>query len=376
MQKQEHALFDQITIIGLGLIGSSIARAVRKKHLARFIIGCDSSDTALGYARSHNYIDTGVRDPALAVNGSQLVILATPPSTLGYIAKKMAPKLAPHTIIMDTASVKKAAIDAIAPALPLDVDFVPAHPVAGSELSGGSAGRDDLFQRRRVIITPGEPLENEIMQRITAFWVGLGARVEGMPADLHDQTYAYISHLPHLLAFAARDVVRVPHLKADSVALQHFLRLSHSRAKLWSEIFFYNREHLLAALRRYLVAVKQIQQELMSVKLHENYSFDDTLARTVLFPRIASSCLILATMEAEKKAGFSFARFAGRGFADFTYPANTPPDEHMETISNQHQIVGSVVREYTDRLDHWMELLEKDKRAELEEALAPATKVA
>lgn len=362
-------VFDQITIIGLGLIGSSIARAVRKNRLARFIVGCDTSDTALTYARSHNYIDTAVRDPGLAAGGSQLVILATPPSTFPVIVKKMAPKLQPGTIVMDTASVKQAAIDALAKSLPLDVEFVPAHPVAGSEQSGGSAGRDDLFERRRIIVTPAEPLPNTVLQAVTSFWVGMGARVEGMPAPLHDLIYAYISHLPHLLAFAARGVVIVPHAKSDDIALQKFLRLSTSRPKLWGEIFFFNRENILAALDSYLAAVKHIREELASSAAAKGGSFDDTLARTSLFPRIAASCLITAVIEAEKKVGISFARYAGRGFADFTHAATPPPEADIEHISHHNQIVASVLKEYIERLEHLRGLMSTNQFTELQQAL-------
>jgi cyclohexadieny/prephenate dehydrogenase len=364
-------MFAQITIIGLGLIGSSIARAVREFQLAEFIVGCDTSDTSLTYARSHNYIDTAVRDPAMAVAGSELVILASPPSTIASIAKKIGPKLQPRTIVMDTASVKQYVIEAVAPFLPLDVDFVPAHPVAGSELSGGSAGRADMFQRRRIIITPGEPLDREVMQAITKFWVGMGARVEGMPAPMHDQIYAYISHLPHLLAFAARQVIAVPHTAAEYDALQKFLRLSASRASLWTEIFFYNRTNLIDALDQYLVALHQIEQELSSTLPAEDATFNDTLARTVLFPHIAASCLVAAVIEAEKRANMSFARYAGRGFADFTAPATTPPEQQLEQISHQHAVVASVLKEYIAHLTLWRKMLVNNQFSELQRALVP-----
>jgi cyclohexadieny/prephenate dehydrogenase len=374
--KEKNWVFDQITIIGLGLIGSSIARAARKHDLAEFIVGCDSNDTALTYARSHGYIDTAVRDPAMAVGGSQIVILATPPSTLGAIGKKIAPKLQPHTIIMDTASIKQAAIDALAPVLPLEVDYVPAHPVAGSERSGGSAGTDDLFQRRRIIVTPAEPLSPQVMQAITTFWVTMGARVEGMPAPLHDLIYAYISHLPHLLAFAARTVVTPVHSDSGNVALQKFLRLSSSRTQLWGEIFYYNRENIKAALKSYLAAVRHIHEELSTNQPPQETTFDDTLARTVLFPRIAAACLITAVIEAEKEAGISFARFAGRGFADFTYAANTPPDHDIENISQKNMIVAGVLKEYIERLEMMHSLLETNKFTELQESLAAERKSA
>jgi len=363
-------MFAQITIIGLGLIGSSIARAVREYELAEFIVGCDSNDTTLTYARSHNYIDTAVRDPAMAVGNSELVILATPPSTLGAIAKKIGPKLQPQTILMDTASVKQAVIEAVASYLPLDVDFVPAHPVAGSEQSGGSAGNADLFKRRRIIITPGEPLTPEVMQAITKFWVGMGARVEGMPAPLHDKVYAYISHLPHLLAFAARSVITVPHTTLHNEGLQRFLRLSGSRVALWNEIFFYNRDNLVAALDHYLASLHHIEQELSTAPSDQGSTFNDAQARTELFPRIAASCLIAAVIEAEREAKISFARYAGRGFADFTASAGVPPEPHLENISHQNQVVASVLKEYIACLTGWRKMLLNNQLTELQRALA------
>lgn len=364
------SVYEQITIIGLGLIGSSIARAVRKNNLAGFVVGCDNNDTNLNYARSHEFIDAGLRDPSVAINGSQLVIIATPPSSFSAIARQIGPKLKPGTIVMDTASVKQAAIDAISPALPTNVDFVPAHPVAGSELSGISAGRDDLFQRRRVIVTPNEPLLNHVLQSITSFWVGMGARVEGMPAPLHDLVYAYVSHLPHLLAFAARDVVTTPHARTADEGLKKFLRLSSSRAELWTEIFSFNRGNMLAALDSYLAALKHIQQELESTP--GDAAQDDKLARTVLFPRIVASCLITAVVAAEDQTQLSFARYAGRGFADFTFVASAPPESDIETISKHNGAVAGVLKEFAAKLQHWRTLLATNQFIELRNALPPA----
>lgn len=370
MESSARPLFDQITIVGLGLIGSSIARGARKQSLAGFIVGSDVSDTAMHYARSHGYVDSAVRDPSLAIVGSELIVLAVPPSALAAVASQIAPKLRPGTVVMDTASVKQPAIEALAPCLPRDVYFIPAHPVAGSERSGGSAGKDDLFQRRRVILTPGEPPPQDLLQRITEFWVRLGARVEAMPAELHDRIYAYVSHLPHLLAFAARPIVKQAAVDIESIAMQHFLRLGQSNAALWTEIIIANRRRVLEALDRYLAAVEQVTRELTSVELQDSYSFDATLARTVLFPRIASSCLVLAVMEAEKRAGTPFARFAGPGFADFTYPAGTPPDKDLEIISQQHQAVGGLLAEYTHRLREWRKLIAGDESMRLQHALS------
>ncbi len=366
-------VFDQIGIIGLGLVGSSIARAVRKHHLSEFIVGCDNNDTTLAYARSHNFIDTGVRDPALAANGSQLVIIATPPSSLGRIAKEIAPNLQPGTIVMDTASVKHAVMEMMGAHLPVHTNFVPSHPVAGSELSGISYGSDTLFQRRRIIVTPNEALPREVLQAVTSFWVGMGARIEAMPAAMHDRIYAYISHLPHLLAYAARDAIGSETIDPEDVALQKFLRLSASRVTLWSEIFSLNKDNLLMALEHYLSALQQIEEELSSAPENAGETpVDDALVRTVLFPRIAASCLITAVIDAEKQTGLSFARYAGRGFADFTFAASSPPEEDIETISNHHRAVCRVVGEYAARLRSWKQLLSDGQFIKLQQEIASA----
>lgn len=337
------SLFDQITIIGLGLIGGSIAKAVRENHLADKIIGCDSNATTLMQARAQKLIDAAAGDPRTAVKDSPCVILATPPGSLFELSGQIGRLLERHAVLMDTASVKKPAILAIAQHLPSHIDFVPTHPIAGSEQSGLQASRANLFKKKRVIITPSEPLHGDMLKKITVFWTGLGARIEAMPAELHDRLYAYVSHLPQLLAFCAKPVVG-KHAIDDNI--QQFLRISASNPDLWAEIFCLNKENLLSALDRYVDAVSHIQNELIHAPSGNQPQFDDTLARCVLFPRIAASCLITTVMEAEKNTGFSFARYAGSGFADFTSPATTPPDMHIEHISNHFQLVAGILNEY------------------------------
>ena len=196
-------IFERITIIGLGLIGSSIARAARDHQLAATIVGCDQNDISLAFARKHKFIDTATNDPLAAVKNSDLVILATPPSTLASVAEAITPHLKPGAIVMDTASIKQAAMKAIAPHLPRRVDFMPAHPIAGSEHTGVSAGRADLFERKHVIVTPNEPEVTKASRTSPLSGKPWVRALKAMPAALHDVIYAYVSHLPQLLAFAA-----------------------------------------------------------------------------------------------------------------------------------------------------------------------------
>lgn len=360
------AVFERITIIGLGLIGGSIARAARKYQLADIIAGCDSNEIALTYARSHKFIDSAARNPATAVKNSQLVILATPPAAFAAIAREIAPELMPGAIVMDTASVKRAPVETIAAQLPPGAHFIPAHPIAGSEMSGVSAGNAELFKNCRVIVTPDEPKETASLQAITRFWKGMGARIEAMPAELHDKIYGYVSHLPHLLSYAANQVIAA---RPMTPMLEKFLRLAKSNPDLWSELFYLNQDNLLEALNRYLDAIGHVRSELLQPPEDAHAKPDDTLVRTCLFPRIAASCLVTTVIEAEKKAGISFAKFAGTGFRDFTAPASLPPDEDMERISGNYLMVAGMLCEYQESLRHLYDILASGQQTQLQDAI-------
>lgn len=360
------AQFEQMTVIGLGLIGSSVARAVHARGVASVIVGCDVSDVALTYARKHDFIDRASHDPVSAVSGSDLVILAVSPSALEETARAMAPSLRPGALVMDTASVKQAALAAIGPHIPAGVDFIPAHPIAGSEHSGISAGRADLFERRKVVVTPQQPLLSPVLQRANAFWEALGARVEGIPPELHDRIYAYVSHLPQLLAFAAARTLAGLPVPQDEV-MPRFLRLSASGTTLWGDIFTSNREAMLAALERYLDALHHIVRELAQAPQPDDARVDAG-ERPLLFARIAASCLITTVMEAERQMGFPLARYAGTGFADFASPATSQPDNDIERISGMPQAVSAMLVKYLETLAEFQSALEKDAPA-MEKAL-------
>ncbi len=360
--------FERITIIGLGLIGSSVARAVRERHIAGHIVGCDHNEVTLAYGRKHGFIDTAEPDAARAVSGSRLVLIATPPSSLEAVARSIAPSLAEGCIVMDACSVKEHALQSIAPHLPKNVHYIPAHPIAGSEHSGISAGKSDLFSRKRVIVTPTDPTAvKPIIDKVSEFWRAMDAKVEAMPAHLHDLVYAYVSHLPQLLSFAAAGVLEgrtgdLADLSPETELLKKFLRISHSGAEMWIEIFLLNKTNLMKALNRYLDAVTHIRNELLEppedAARQAIAPADVNLAYRGLFPRVAASCLITTVMEAEKKAGFPFARFAGTGFADFTYPASQSPEGDIESISNQYQAVLAVLEDYCNRLNAMQQAIE------------------
>lgn len=342
-------VFDRIAIIGMGLIGGSIAHAAREYHAADIIVGCDTNPDRLHMARAQKIIDIATPDPAIAVAQCQLVILAVPPLAMESVARCIAPSLLQGTMVMDTASVKRHAMYAVAPHLPDDIRFVPAHPIAGSEQAGLTQARHDLFMKKRIIISPGEPLEPEVLQKVNAFWSALGARVDAMPPDTHDHVYAHVSHLPQLLAFACGAMG----IGKNDASLLNFTRLQSSSRQLWSEIFTLNAAYLAGALSRYLDVTAHIAQELSHPPENEQEQIPSAPLSHRLFARVAASCLITTVMEAEKNAGMMFARFAGSGMMDFTSPAAQPPEADIETISSHSRAVAALLREYTSVLSSW-----------------------
>lgn len=360
-----------MTVIGLGLVGSSVARAARERHLVGHIAACDRNEVSLAYARKHGFADSITADAAEAVKDSGLVILATPASALEDVAQAIAPHLMPGAVVMDVCSVKEPAIAAIAPHIPPGVHFIPAHPIAGSEHAGVAAGRADLFERRRVVVTPSDPKLDESLQMATAFWTRMGARVEAMPPHLHDLIYAYVSHLPHLLAFAAhKPLEQYESFRENDELLARFMRLCGASTELWVDIFLLNRDHILGALDRYLDVIVHIRGELQDAPADAGSESDEKNARTALFPRIAASCLVTTIMEAERKAGFPFARYSGSGFADFSYPASQPPDDDIESISQQYICVTRALDEYIERLRDFRSALASGSAEDAASALA------
>ena len=362
-------MFKRATIIGLGLIGSSLARAMRAHNLATTIVGCDANEVSLAFARKEGFIDIAMSDAAEAVKGSDLIFIATPPATLEHIAKTIAPHVGENVIVMDTVSVKQPAIAAIAPHLPAHCIFIPAHPIAGSEHAGVHAGRADLFEKKRIILTPDEPPEPELLKHINAFWQAMGARVEGMPADIHDMLYGYMSHLPQLLAFALKAPLGEFLQHSNDPIFASFTRLTRSSPALWSEIFDANLANVLPGIDRYIDALAHVAGELKNAPEGEASDADPLLAHTKLFPRIVASCLVTTVMEAEKKAGFAFARYAGTGFADVTAPTLTAPEDDIERISAQYRLVAGIIDDFLARLKQLREVLAHGDRAAIEQAI-------
>lgn len=247
--------FARVALIGFGLIGGSIARAARVHGLAGEIITTAHSEKSRARIAELGIVDQVVATNAEAVEGADLVILCIPVGACGPVAQEIAGSLKPGAIISDVGSVKGAIVRDMAPHLPADVHFVPAHPVAGTENSGPDSGFAELFINRWCILTPPEGTDATVVDRLRAFWAAMGAKVEIMTPDHHDLVLAITSHLPHLIAYTivgtADEMAQVTQsevIKFSAGGFRDFTRIAASDPTMWRDIFLSNKEAVLEML--------------------------------------------------------------------------------------------------------------------------------
>lgn len=251
-------LFDRVTLIGLGLIGSSIARALKAKRLARHVVGADSSAAVRDRVRDLGIVDTVADNVAESVRDADCVILCVPVGGNASVAALIGPNLRPGAIVSDVGSVKSAVVRDVAPFLPEGVHFVPGHPVAGTEFSGPDAGFATLFENRWTILTPPEWQDESAVDTMRRLWEGMGALVEIMGHQRHDLVLAITSHVPHLIAYnlvgTAYDletVVENEVIKFSAGGFRDSTRLAASDPTMWRDVFLNNKEAVLEMVARF-----------------------------------------------------------------------------------------------------------------------------
>lgn len=260
-------MFDRLALIGVGLIGSSIAHGVRQHGLADDIVAtarsAETRETVLRLGLADRVTETA----ADAVKGADLVILCAPVGAFRAIAEEIAPHLADGAIITDVGSVKQAVVDDAAPVMPPGVHLVPGHPVAGTEDSGPEAGFASLFQDRWCILTPPEGTDPAAVERLQAFWEALGSRVEIMTPAHHDLVLAITSHVPHLIAYnivgTAADLEQVTQsevIKFSAGGFRDFTRIAASDPTMWRDVFLNNKEAVLEMLGRFTEDLTALQR--------------------------------------------------------------------------------------------------------------------
>jgi cyclohexadieny/prephenate dehydrogenase len=260
-------LFRRVCLIGLGLIGSSLARRMRRDGLAGELVGVAKSRASRDKALDLGLVDRVYEDPAKAVADADLVMVCTPLGAYAELAETMCPHLAAGATLSDVGSVKQAVIRDLGPLVPEGVHLVPGHPVAGTEHSGPEAGFPELFDGRWCLLTPPPGTDQDAVDRVAALWRACGMRVEIMEPGHHDKVLAITSHLPHLIAYTivgtATDLeesLRAEVIKFSAGGFRDFTRIAASDPVMWRDVFLNNREAVLEMLQRFTEDLTALQR--------------------------------------------------------------------------------------------------------------------
>jgi cyclohexadieny/prephenate dehydrogenase len=277
-------LFDRVALIGIGLIGSSLARVLRRDSPATTIVACARRAETLATVRRLDLADETTDDPARAAEGADLVVVATPLSAYAEIGRRIAPALRRGAILTDVGSVKEAVIRDLQPYVPEGVHLVPGHPVAGTEHSGPEAGFAELFRGRWCILTPPPETAPEAVTEFTRMWEQAGMRVVTMSADHHDRVLAVTSHLPHLIAYTIvgtatdlEDSLKSEVIEFSASGFRDFTRIAASDPVMWRDIFLNNREAVLEILQRFTEDLTALQR---AIRWGEGDKLQDLFTRT------------------------------------------------------------------------------------------------
>jgi prephenate dehydrogenase len=263
-------MFEQLGLIGCGLMGGSFALALKRAGLVKRVVGYSKSPSTTERARQMGVIDVEAPSALLAVSGADIVLLAVPVSATEATFKAIRHLLTGNTLVMDVGSTKRDVVDSARRVLRDHVgSFVPCHPIAGKEVSGVEHADPDLYAGRQVIITPIERTQVGHLNRAVAVWEAIGAKVQQMSPEAHDAAFAAVSHLPHLIAFALMNAIADQPKGREFLSLagpgfRDFTRIAASDPKMWRDILLANRQELLAQsqlFRETLVAMEKAMED-------------------------------------------------------------------------------------------------------------------
>jgi cyclohexadieny/prephenate dehydrogenase len=277
-------MFDRIALIGIGLIGSSIARVIRREGLASEVVISTRSEATLKRAEELNLGDRYTTDAAQAVEGADLVIVSVPVGSSGAVAEQIAPALKNGAIVTDVGSTKASVIAQMQPHLPEHVHFIPGHPLAGTEKSGPDAGFAKLFENRWCILTPVDGTDAAAIEMLSAFWRACGSNVDTMDPQHHDMVLAMVSHLPHIIAYnivgTADDLQTVTKsevIKYSASGFRDFTRLAASDPTMWRDVCLHNKDAILEMLSRFSEDLASLQR---AIRWGDGDKLFDMFART------------------------------------------------------------------------------------------------
>jgi cyclohexadieny/prephenate dehydrogenase len=277
-------LFTKVALLGVGLIGASMAHAIRRGSLAAHIAGHTRSPVTRKRASEIGFCHSMHEDPLEAARDADLVVLCTPVGVFGDVARTIAPALKPGAILTDVGSVKTAVVRDVGPHVPDGVHFIPGHPIAGTEHSGPDAGFAELFDGRWCVLTPLPGADEAAVERLKTFWKGCGSRVEVMDPKHHDLVLAITSHVPHLIAYnivgTASDLEQVTQsevIKFSAGGFRDFTRIAASDPTMWRDVFLNNREAVLEILGRFSEDLSRLQR---AIRWGESDMLFDLFTRT------------------------------------------------------------------------------------------------
>ena len=276
-------IYDRVALIGLGLIAGSMAHAMRAGGLAREIVGYARSAETRAVAKDL-FCDRVTDTAAEAVQGADLVVLAVPVGAMGAIAEEIAPHLKPGAVVTDVGSVKGAVVEAVAPHIPDGVQFIPGHPLAGTEYSGPRSGFATLFQNRWWLLTPLENTDPAALARLRGLLEAMGANVDQMEVARHDLVLAVVSHTPHLIAYTMvgvadhmRRVSAQEVIKYSASGFRDFTRIAASDPTMWRDVFLTNKDAVLDILGRFTEELFVLQR---AIRMGEGEHLHDYFTRT------------------------------------------------------------------------------------------------
>lgn len=285
-------IYERITLIGLGLIASSIIRAAERGGLAGEIRGYDLSNEARATAREIGLGDVICDSLEEAVTDADLVILAVPVGAMGGLAERIGPHLKPGAVLSDVGSVKGSVVASVGPHVPEGVHFIPAHPLAGTEHSGPRAGFAELFDNRWCLIVPAGETDPQALVGLRAFWEGMGAHVDEMDPEHHDLVLAVTSHTPHLIAYTmvgvADDLRRVTDsevIKYSAAGFRDFTRIAASDPTMWRDVFLSNKQATLEILQRFTEELFRLQRAIRQDDgdlLHDYFTRTRAIRRNII----------------------------------------------------------------------------------------------
>jgi cyclohexadieny/prephenate dehydrogenase len=387
-------LFNRIAIIGLGLIGSSLARIVKKKNIAKHICAYNKNGDVLKKALALDIIDTAALNLHEAVIDADLVILCTPIGTYQYIIKQISPYLADNAIITDVGSVKNIVLSHIGDELSEQhlPTFIPAHPIAGSEKSGLDAGSAELFKGRQTILTPTDISDTVAIGKVKKFWEACGSSVELMNPAAHDEIYATASHLPHLISFCfvtaigKQDAQTIDEIKnnADD-EFMGFIRLAGSNADMWTDICLYNKTAINANIRQFYNEktlplintahdAENLFNRLLEAKIRR-HELDDAYksctsnpsGKSYVFMKILPKIIAGITIESVRNTDH-----VGGGFLGLTENILNIRDKFIDAVIGRKEFTNNAINALLDEVEVLQKLIDKSDKDGIGEYIAHA----